>query len=309
MERRTEAKRKVRQVPVDYHGASLLIVGLVALLAAIEMIGATSAWVLIALLVVAAVALGAMVRVERRAVDPIIPGRLFKDPELVIDFVLFTLIWGAFMGFIVYAPMWVQALLGVSALVGGCTQIPGSFTNFLGSASSAPLRRHLSAQQVILVGILTLSLTFVIMVLVNVHAPYWAVMVAGAFQGFGNGMVFSELQVKVQTDAEPVDVPVATSFSFLIRMLSQTMTAAIYGILMNNALRAGVAKSHGAITIKMMNNLSNAQSKNSLPQHLLPQMRAIMFNGLHHIMWLGLALMLCALAVNVVALRRESRTD
>jgi hypothetical protein len=158
---------------------------------------------------------------------------------------------------------------------------------------------------VIFVGVVTLSMTFLIMVLVNVHAPYWAILVAGIFQGYGNGLCFSELQVKVQTDAAKPDVPVATSFSFLIRMLSQTLTAAVYGLLMNHALRVGVAASAGKITIKMMNNLSNAASNKSLPQALLPQMRGIMFTGLHHIMGLGLALMACALVVNLWALRRE----
>ncbi len=85
------------------------------------------------------------------------------------------------------------------------------------------------------------------------------------------------------------------------------MTAAVYGILMNNALRAGVAKAHGKITMAMMNNLSNAQSNKSLPQALLPKMRAIMFNGLHHIMWLGLILMIAALFVNMYALHREKQ--
>jgi MFS family permease len=300
-----EQKRPPRNARVDYGGAMLLTVGLIALLAAIEMIGSAGAGVIGGLLVLAVLCLGGLLHVERQAADPIIPGRLFKDPALVVDFVLFALIWGAFMGFIVYAPMWVQALLGVSALVGGCTQIPGSFTNFLGSGSSAPLRRHLSPQQVIFVGVVTLSMTFLIMVLVNVHAPYWAILVAGIFQGYGNGLCFSELQVKVQTDAAKPDVPVATSFSFLIRMLSQTLTAAVYGLLMNHALRVGVAASAGKITIKMMNNLSNAASNKSLPQALLPQMRGIMFTGLHHIMGLGLALMACALVVNLWALRRE----
>ncbi len=302
-----EVRKQPREAPVDYVGATLLTVGLVSLLAGIEMIGAASGWVLVGLFAFAVLALGLLAKVERQAADPIIPGRLFKNRALVIDFALFAIVWGAAMGFVVYAPMWVQAMLGVSALVGGCTQIPGSFTNFLGSGSTASLRRRLSPQQVILVGIVALSLTFVMMVLVNAHAPYWTVMLAGACQGFGNGMLFSELQVKVQTDADTRDVPVATSFSFLIRMLSQTMTAAIFAILMNNALRAGVAGSHGRITMTMMNKLSNAQSNQSLPQVLLPKMRGIMFVGLHHIMWLGLALMLAALAVNLYALRLETR--
>jgi hypothetical protein len=202
--------------------------------------------------------------------------------------------------------MWVQAMLGVSALIGGCTQIPGSVTNFLGSGSAAPLRRHLSPYQVVLVGIVTLTITFLIMVLVSAHAPFWLIMVAGAFQGYGNGLCFSELQVKVQTDAAPADVPVATSFSFLIRMLSQTLTTAVYGLVMNAALRAGIARSPH-ITMKMMNNLSNAASNRFLPVRLLPRMRAIMFTGLHRIMLVGLGLMLVAVVLGLVALRSERR--
>ncbi|KRK71005.1 MFS transporter [Lacticaseibacillus nasuensis] len=295
-----------RHAPVDHLGAWLLTIGLTALLAAIELIGTPQVGLLAGLAVVAVVCLAALTQVERRAADPVIPGRLFANSALVLDFALFTVIWGAFMAYIVYAPMWVQAMLGVSALIGGCTQIPGSVTNFLGSGSAAPLRRHLSPYQVVLVGIVTLTITFLIMVLVSAHAPFWLIMVAGAFQGYGNGLCFSELQVKVQTDAAPADVPVATSFSFLIRMLSQTLTTAVYGLVMNAALRAGIAHSPH-ITMKMMNNLSNAASNRFLPVRLLPRMRAIMFTGLHRIMLVGLGLMLVAVVLGLVALRSERR--
>lgn len=303
-----EKRRARKAIPVDYAGALFLTLGLVLLLSGTEMIGATTGLTLTLMFGGAAILLGILMRVESKAADPIIPGRLFKNKDLVVDFLLFTIIWGAFMGFVVYAPMWAQALLGVSALVGGATQIPGSFTNFGGSGLVAPLRGFMSPQKVIALGTWTLVGTFVIMVLLGQHGAYWWLLIAATLEGFGNGMCFNELQVKVQQDAQMEDVPVATSFSYLIRMLSQTFTAAIFGIIMNNALRKGVSQSGGHITMKMMNKLSDAGSSKTLPQHLLPQMRTIMFHGLHNIMILGLVLMLIAAALNLWALRKEKRT-
>lgn len=296
-----------KKTSVDYRGATLMTLGLVCLLAGIEMIGNVSTLSIVSVLALAAIFLILMIRLEQGVEDPIIPSRLFKNRSLMIDFALFTLIWGAFIGFLTYCPMWAQGLLGTTALIGGATQIPSSFTNFMGSGSVAPLRKHLTPQRVIALGIITLTISFVLLLIMGVKTPYWILLVAGAFEGFGNGACFNELQVKVQQDAAIEDIPVATSFSFLIRMLSQTFTASIFGIIMNHALRTGVNGSHGSITMKMMNKLSDAANVDSLPDHLIPQMRIILHNGLHNIMLLSLCLMLAALAVNIWAQRIEQQ--
>ncbi|WP_249778488.1 MFS transporter [Lentilactobacillus dabitei] len=292
---------------VDYVGATLMTIGLVGLLAGIEMIGAADGMIVSAIILVSFVILGAMFRVELRVEDPIIPSRLFKNLPLMIDFVLFTLIWGAFIGFLIYSPMWAQGLLGTSALIGGATQIPGSVTDFLGSGSVAPMRRYLSPQKVIAVGIIMLVITFAMMVFAGVKAPYWVLLVAGTFEGFGNGACFNELQIKVQQDADMVDVPIATSFSFLIRMLAQAFMASIFGLVLNNALRAGVLHSGGTVTMKMLNELSDASSVGSLPHHLIPKMRIILYNGLHNIMILSLILMLISWGISIWAQRLEKQ--
>lgn len=292
---------------VDYLGATLMTIGLVGLLAGIEMIGATDGMVVSAIILVSFVILGVMFRVELQVEDPIIPSRLFKNLPLMIDFGLFTLIWGAFIGFLIYSPMWAQGLLGTSALIGGATQIPGSVTDFIGSGAVAPMRKYFTPQKVIAIGIVTLVITFLIMVIAGVKAPYWLLLVAGAFEGFGNGACFNELQIKVQQDADMVDVPIATSFSFLIRMLAQAFMASIFGIVLNHALRSGVRHSGGTITMKMLNELSDASSVGSLPHQLIPQMRVILYNGLHNIMILSLALMLIAWGISIWAQRLEKQ--
>lgn len=300
-------KEPHKNKPVDYMGSILMTIGLTSLLAGIEMIGTASVTFVVIALVVAVVCLGVMIYFERGVADPIIPSRLFKNQALVIDFVLFTLIWGAFVGFLIYSPMWAQGLLGTTALIGGATQIPSSFTNFMGSGSVATLRRYFTPQRVVAIGIVMLIVSFLLLVIGGVKTPYWVLLVAGAFEGFGNGACFNELQVKVQQDAELKDVPVATSFSFLIRMLSQTFTASIFGLVMNSALRHGVSNSNGAVTMKMMNKLSDATNISSLPAKLLPQMRAILHNGLHNIMLLSLVLMFISLAINIWAQYLERR--
>lgn len=208
-----KATKEVRKTsPVDYRGATLMTIGLIGLLAAIEMIG-TTGWNIIApVLVMAFICLAAMIYFEGHAKDPIIPSRLFKNRSLLIDFVLFALIWGAFLGFLTYVPMWAQGILGTTALIGGATQIPSSFTNFMGSGSVAPLRKYLTPQKVIATGIITLTISFILLLLMGIKTPYWILLVAGMFEGFGNGMCFNELQVKVQQDADLDDIPVATSF-------------------------------------------------------------------------------------------------
>lgn len=175
----------------------------------------------------------------------------------------------------------------------------------MGSGSVAPLRRYFTPQRVIAMGIIMLIISFAFLVIGGVKTPYWVLLVAGAFEGFGNGACFNELQVKVQQDADKEDVPVATSFSFLIRMLSQTFTASIFGLVMNGALRKGVNRSNGTITMKMMNKLSDATNISSLPAHLIPQMRVILHNGLHNIMLVALVLMLISLGINIWAQRME----
>ncbi|WP_283679725.1 MFS transporter [Lentilactobacillus sp. Marseille-Q4993] len=294
-----------KTTPVDYKGAILMTLGLIFLLSGIEMIGTVNI-ILVGLVLIIAVALiVAMIKVESQVDDPIIPNRLFKNRPLVIDFLLFSLIWGAFLGFLIYSPMWAQGLLGTTALIGGATQIPGSVTDFIGAGSVASMRRFITPQKVINIGIWTLVISFVVMVVAGKQAPYWVILVAAAFEGFGNGVCFNELQVKVQQDAASEDVPVATSFSFLIRMLSQTFMASIFGIILNNSLANGVADSAGKITMKMMNKLSDASSSGNLPANLLPQMRTILHNGLHNIMLVALALMVIALGINIYAQQLE----
>ncbi|MFB9768618.1 MFS transporter [Lactiplantibacillus modestisalitolerans] len=288
---------------VDYLGAILLSSGLVSLLVGIEMIGQLSGLAVGAIFLLAVGLLAGLGLVERRAADPIIPLRLFKNRYLLAAFGMFFLIYGFFVGFNVYVPMWAQGLLGTTAVIGGVTQIPGSVTNFLGAQWSGNLERRWSTRAVVMIGFVGMLIAAGLLVVAGPHTSYGVLLIASAFQGCGIGICFTVLQVSVQQQADRRDVPIATSFSLLVRMLGQTFLASVYSIVLNHALLTGVRHSGGQITMNMLNELSDATSAKQLPIKLLPAMRTILHGGLHQIVAVAFLLLLLGLAINVWGFR------
>ena len=193
--------------------------------------------------------------------------------------------------------MWAQALLGMSALMGGMTLIPNSVVEIIASQTVATIQEKIRTFTLVMIGIVTMMISSGGLFLANNHTPLWVLIVVGAFSGIGVGFIFVALQVKVQIDAGMKDMATATSTSYLIRILAQTVMAAVYGVIMNLALASGI-NSHSNITMKMMNELSDAKSAKLLPQQLLPEMREIFHSGIHEIMAVSFILLLIATIFN-----------
>lgn len=281
----------------DIPGALLLMSGLISFLMGIQLLGLAANW-LVAFLIILSLCLIFLFFVrEKRAENPIIPLSIFKKRDLNGDFLLFAFTWGAFIAVNTYLPMWAQALLGMSALIGGVTLIPNSVVEIIASQTVATLQEHMRTFTLVFIGILTMMISVFGMFVANLQTPLSMLTFLAAFSGIGVGFIFVALQVKVQIDAGLKDMPTATSTSYLIRILAQTMMAAIYGVIMNLSLEHGIAN-HANITMTMMNKLSDAQSARTLPHHLLPVMRSIFHSGIKEIMLVSFILLIIAMIFN-----------
>lgn len=291
---------------VDYPGAALMISGLILILIAVQLIGSASLIVIISLLLVGCIMIAGLMRIDSKAPDPIIPSRLFINRELVMDLTLFVIIWGSFVAFLTYIPMWAQGILGLSAFLGGVTQIPGAITNFLGSELIPYVQDKINKYTIVLIGCISILIAFAGILVVGQKASFILLLVLGMFEGFGVGGIFNVLQVAVQQDCEIRDVPIATSLAYLLRILSQTMMSAIYGVILNQQLMVGV-RSHNDISLNMLNELSNAKTAGRLPQSLLPTMRHILYLGYRDIMFTGLLLIVLSIVVvTTIIIKRRS---
>lgn len=281
----------------DLPGAGFLIAGLLLFLGGIQLLGIANNITVVALVICSLVLLALFFVREKRAQNPIIPLSIFKKHDLNGDFLLFAFTWGAFIAVNTYLPMWAQALLGLSALLGGMTLIPNSIVEIIASQTVATIQEHLRTFTLVMIGIITMMISVGGMYLSTLSTPVWLLTFLAAFSGVGVGFIFVALQVKVQIDAGVKDMPTATSTSYLIRILAQTVMAAVYGVIMNLSLEHGIAH-RTDITMGMMNKLSDAETAKSLPQHLLPEMRTIFHSGIKEIMLVSFILLIIATIFN-----------
>lgn len=290
--------RQAEDSKFDLIGAGLIVPGLIFLLLGIQLVGMTSLMVVAIFLVLGLGLLAMFVKYEQKVDSPIIPIEMFKNKALVGDLLLFIFSWGAFLAVNTYLPMWAQGLLGTSALIGGMILVPNSLMDTLGTQLVNPLKAKFGQFQLIAFCILCMLVSSFSMVILPSDTNIWILAILASFSGFGVGCVFVILQIKVQVDAGDENMAPATSLSYLIRILAQTVMAAIYGVIMNMALARGVAN-HKEVTMGMLNKLSDAASAKSLPQDLLPLMRQIFHSGLQEIMICASALLVITFLLNI----------
>ena len=299
-------KEEVRQTKqaFDYRGAWLMVLGLVAFLLGIQLLGMVSWYYCAGLVLVGSLLIWRLFKVEAKQQTPLIPGHLFKNKALVVDFILFGIAWGASIAFNTYVPMWAQGLLAATALVGGLTQVPGALTDFLGANLAPTFQRKFRDLTVVNLGLIGIMVSVLGLYFLDAKAAYGWLLFLSAFYGFGVGLVFVVLQIRVQQDVDIKDMPAATSLSYLLRILAQTLMAAVYGVLLNFELARGVAQTKGKISLEMMNKLSNPVTNKELPLNLIPQMQLILHQGLHTIMLTATGLLLVGLAFSLWAQKK-----
>ncbi|TSO26709.1 MFS transporter [Lactobacillus sp. LL6] len=289
----------------DLGGSILIVISLVAILLGIQLLGLVSGWIIAGLIIAGGIILVIFFKYEDHVASPVVPISMFKNKALVGDLLLFSLTWGAFLAVNTYLPMWAQGLLGTSALIGGLTLVPNSIADTIGTQVVNQFKARYSDLSLIMMAIICMIISTLGMVVAPIDTNFWVLTIIATFSGFGVGFIFVLLQVKVQVDAGEENMAPATSLSYLIRILAQTVMAAVYGVIMNLALARGVA-THSNITMNMLNKLSDAQSAKSLPSSLIPQMRQIFYSGLREIMICALILLVLSVFCNLYFNRKKN---
>lgn len=290
-----ESKREETQTHFDYWGSGLLISTLIILLFASDAI-ASSLVRTFGLLVMGLVLMVIFYQVEKRQKSALIPVELLKNWRIQSQNVIMFLINGFFIGYSVYAPIWSQGLLGTSATLGGLTQIAGSILLLIGTRYTAHLMSKLSYKKIVMFGSFSVLLSALAMVMATQFAPYWWLLISGGFNGLGMGLSFTPMQVSLQDGVRRDLISVSTTFGLLFRTLGQTFMSAIFGAILSLSTARQVG---GRITTRMINKLTDADTARSLPQDLLPQLRTILYNGMHLIMLIGFILVVIAIVINL----------
>ena len=225
---------------IDYVGAVLLTCGLSSLILATSL-GGTKDWAwnsaqIIGLFVAAAILLVAFVLVERKAKDPILPLRFFKNPIFTVASILIFIFGIGMLGAIIYIPLFAQDVLNFSATNAGIILLPMVIGLTVASAISGrtyAVGRYkmmlVAGMGVAVVGIFTLtSLT--------PQSGYWDMAWRMVITGLGLGVGMPLINLAVQNSFHQREIGTATAAMQLFRSIGSTVGIAIMGGLLNNIL-------------------------------------------------------------------------
>jgi MFS family permease len=205
---------------LDVAGAALLTLALMALVYTVELIptdGFASASTIIRLLMTVLL-FGVFLWVERHAVEPILPPRLFKFPDLLSGAFVVSLQPMSYAGVLVFASMYLQRVSGYSPLVAGFAFLPSTIvTSFIAAPLTMPIARKLGVKRMGIVMAAIMTGGEALLLLLQPHSSYWLVMFPatciGAFGGmlsYQTGMIAGLAHVD---DADEGSASAALSFA------------------------------------------------------------------------------------------------
>jgi EmrB/QacA subfamily drug resistance transporter len=198
--RRVVPESRLRGVRRSYDilGAVTVTSGLVMLVYAISQAPAVG-WTAIrtlALLAASAALLAGFLVVETRAEAPLLPLRLFRLRILAGSNAVGFLLGASFFAFIFIATLYMQQVLGYSALTTGICWLAASLTSVALAGVSQMLVTRASAKLVMAAGMVLIGAGILWVTQVPVHGHFWADL-AGPFFVTGAGTAFAFIPVSI----------------------------------------------------------------------------------------------------------------
>ncbi|WP_247595246.1 MDR family MFS transporter [Actinomyces procaprae] len=241
------ALRMPRRSPsfsIDWAGLALTSIGAAGIVLIATWGGTTYAWsspVMLGLIGITVAAWAAVVPVERRAADPILPLQVLTDHTFITATVVSVLMAACMFGMNGYLPTYLQMVHGVSATMSGLLLVPGSVGMFTGSLLSGMLVTRTGRYKPFpIVGSLVAATGMAMLGLLPADAPVAWTGVAVFVLEIGIGM-FLQLSVLVIQNALPASMlGTATSTNNFFREIGVSIGNTVVGVLFTGRLTASL---------------------------------------------------------------------
>ena len=218
---------------IDYIGATLLTGGVGALILLTTWGGTEYAWgspLIIGLGVAGVVLLAAFVWQETRAPEPIVPLTLFRSSVFNVSSAMGATIGMAMFGAIIFIPLYLQLVYGVSATQSGLRMLPLMLGLLTAAIASGRAITRIGRYKVFpIAGTGTLVVGMFLLSRLGVETAPWLASLYMLIVGVGIGLVMQVLVLVVQNDAQPENIGVATSTATFFRSMGGSFGVAIFG--------------------------------------------------------------------------------
>jgi EmrB/QacA subfamily drug resistance transporter len=186
------------------------------------------------LIVYGAVLLALFVRWETRAREPLLPLSLFRDRNFTVGNLIFTIIGFPFAMFIVLS-IFLQSILGFSAIHAGLSLIPTSLGIMIVGPFAGRLTDRVNGKYVVLAGLAVATVGILLTAnALSLSDSTWNLTIPLAITGIGMGFVFAPLTALAMRDVQPAQAGAASGFLFTNRQAGQALGSAVIGSVLAN---------------------------------------------------------------------------
>jgi EmrB/QacA subfamily drug resistance transporter len=294
--------KTVRRHWIDLLGASLLTGSVTSVLLASAWGGQQYAWgspQIIGLFVIGVVLALAFLLQERRAEEPILPLRLFRDHVFAVCVTLSALLGSVMIGASTFLPLFLQVVTGASATSSGLLLIPMMAGVVVGSNVCGRLVHNTGRYKPYpIIGIAMALVGLVLLSTIEVTTTRLFISVAMGIVGIGIGSSMPIMTIAVQNTAPPADLGAATSAVNFFRTLGSALGVAVFGTVMSARLNHTLEQLPPGLALTADDNLlSSPEAIRDLPAEQYAAVADGIANGVAMVFLVALPLVIIAFAL------------
>ncbi len=280
-----------RRHALDWLGAGLLMLGLVALLIGAQ--GGRTAWLA---LPAAALLLAAFWLVERRVAEPVLPLDLFGQRVMAVSTAAGALVGAGMIAMVTYVPLYVQGVLGESPTTAGGAITPMVIGWPIASAIAGRLLPRVGYRPLIRGGLaLSAVAAAALAVLLKPGANVHLAQAATALFGVGLGFANTSLLIAVQTSVEWRQRGVATASTMFARTIGGTLAVGALG-----GVLAATLLADSSIPAEAADQLLGPAHGRGLAAGVLRSLTGSLQEGLGVVFWVIAAIAAASAAVSLL---------
>ncbi len=231
--------RTAQRARVDWTGSLLLVVGIVPMLLGFTWAGSRFAWgsaPVVALLAASVAVLALFTWAEGRAAEPVLPTRFFRNGIFLATNVISLLMTMGMFGVMLFLPVYVQGVIGMSAQNSGAIMTPMMLSFMIGALVSGPVMTRTGRYKALAVaGGLLMSAGLFLLSRLGPGAYWGAVVRDMLVMGVGIGLLMPIMSLAVQNAFPYHEMGTVTATQQFVTSLGGVIASPILGTILTAA--------------------------------------------------------------------------
>ena len=230
---------------IDYSGIITFTLALSSLFLAITLAGDLNTYPIVeitGLLVFSGIMFILFVLAEKRAIEPILPLRLFKNSIFSVSAIESFLASALMFCGIIYVPLFAQGVLGMSATNSGLIMIPMLLSLTITSIITGQIISMTGKyKKLVIAEFIITGIGVALLATMNANTPYYLLLSYSTVLGIGSGMAYNIFNVAVQNAFTLREIGIVTASMRFFRNVGTIVFVPIFGYIMNFTLGSSTA--------------------------------------------------------------------